>query len=139
MIRRYSELIKLSTFEDRFNYLKLNSKVGYETFGFDRWLNQMFYRSRNWASVRREIILRDYGCDLGVKGYDICGKIIVHHMNPVGVSDIVDVTDYLLDPDYLISVSMDTHNAIHYGDASLTNLVPVYPITRKPNDTCPWK
>ena len=136
MIRTYSELIKLKTFKDRFEYLKLDGIVGEETFGFDRYMNQIFYKSREWTSVRRAVIIRDNGCDLGVEGYEIHGKILIHHMNPINLSDIVHKTDELLNPDYLITTVLSTHNAIHYGDASL---LPVLPIERRANDTCPWK
>ncbi|WP_368361662.1 hypothetical protein [Ruminococcus sp. RTP21484sp1_RTP21281st1_A2_RTP21281_210402] len=136
MIRTYSELIKLKTFKDRFEYLKLDGIVGEETFGFDRYMNQIFYKSNEWASVRREVIIRDNGCDLGVDGYEIHGKILIHHMNPINLSDIIHKTDELLNPDYLITTVLSTHNAIHYGDASL---LPALPIERRANDTCPWK
>ena len=136
MIRTYSELIKLKTFKDRFEYLKMDGIVGEETFGFDRYMNQIFYKSREWTSVRRAVIIRDNGCDLGVEGYEIHGKILIHHMNPINLSDIVHKTDELLNPDYLITTVLSTHNAIHYGDASL---LPALPIERRANDTCPWK
>lgn len=136
MIRTYSELIKLKTFKDRFEYLKLDGIVGEETFGFDRYMNQIFYKSREWTSVRRAVIIRDNGCDLGVEGYEIHGKILIHHMNPINLSDIVHKTDELLNPDYLITTVLSTHNAIHYGDASL---LPAFPIERRANDTCLWK
>lgn len=136
MIRTYSELIKLKTFKDRFEYLKLDGIVGEETFGFDRYMNQIFYKSREWTSVRRAVIIRDNGCDLGVEGYEIHGQILIHHMNPINLSDIVHKTDELLNPDYLITTVLSTHNAIHYGDASL---LPALPIERRANDTCPWK
>ena len=136
MIRTYSELIKLKTFKDRFEYLKLDGIVGEETFGFDRYMNQIFYKSREWTSVRRAVIIRDNGCDLGVEGYEIHGKILIHHMNPINLSDIVHKADELLNPDYLITTVLSTHNAIHYGDASL---LPALPIERRANDTCPWK
>lgn len=136
MIRTYSELIKLKTFKDRFEYLKLDGIVGEETFGFDRYMNQIFYKSREWTSVRRAVIIRDNGCDLGVEGYEIHGKILIHHMNPINLSDIVHKTDELLNPDYLITTVLSTHDAIHYGDASL---LPALPIERRANDTCPWK
>lgn len=136
MIRTYSEMIKLKTFKDRFEYLKLDGIVGEETFGFDRYMNQIFYKSREWTSVRRAVIIRDNGCDLGVEGYEIHGKILIHHMNPINLSDIVHKTDELLNPDYLITTVLSTHNAIHYGDASL---LPALPIERRANDTCPWK
>lgn len=136
MIRNYSELIALRTFKERFEYLKLDGIVGEETFGFDRYMNQIFYKSKEWASVRREVIIRDNGCDLGVDGYEIHGKILIHHMNPINLSDIVHKTDELLNPDYLITTVLSTHNAIHYGDASL---LPALPVERRANDTCPWK
>lgn len=136
MIRNYSELITLRTFKERFEYLKLDGIVGEETFGFDRYMNQIFYKSNEWASVRREVIIRDNGCDLGVDGYEIHVKILIHHMNPINLSDIIHKTDELLNPDYLITTVLSTHNAIHYGDASL---LPALPIERRANDTCPWK
>lgn len=136
-IRTYSELSRLSTFEERFRYLKLNGSVGVDTFGFDRIFNQMFYtRSTEWKTVRNQVIIRDNGCDLGIEGHDIYGKIIVHHMNPISLDDIRNVTEFLLNPEYLICVSHDTHNAIHYGNASL---LPKEPVERFRNDTCPWK
>ena len=136
MIRNYSELITLRTFKERFEYLQLDGIVGEETFGFDRYMNQIFYKSKEWASVRREVIIRDNGCDLGVDGYEIHGKILIHHMNPINLSDIVHKTDELLNPDYLITTVLSTHNAIHYGDASL---LPALPVERRANDTCPWR
>ena len=136
MIRNYSELITLRTFKERFEYLKLDGIVGEETFGFDRYMNQIFYKSKEWASVRREVIIRDNGCDLGVDGNEIHGKILIHHMNPINLSDIVHKTDELLNPDYLITTVLSTHNAIHYGDASL---LPALPVERRANDTCPWR
>ena len=135
-IRTYSELIIIPTFEERFKYLQLNGSVGSETFGFDRYLNQAFYRSQEWKRIRDEIIVRDYGCDLGIEGKEIFGKIYIHHMNPVTPKDIADVTRFLLDPEYLICTTHSTHNAIHYGDE---NLLQKGPVVRKKNDTCPWK
>lgn len=136
-IKTYSELILLPTFKERFEYLKLSGLVGKETFGFDRYLNQMFYqRSRKWKAVRDKVIIRDNACDLGVEGYDIHNRIIIHHMNPVTIEDLERESDFLLDPEFLISTTHNTHNAIHYGDASLLCLGP---IERLPNDTCPWK
>lgn len=127
----------MKTFEERFNYLKLDGIVGEDTFGFDRYLNQMFYRSMDWRSVRDKVIIRDNGCDLGVEGYDIRGqKVYVHHMNPLRRNDIVNTTEYLLNPDYLITVTFQTHNAIHYGDETI---LPFVPVERYANDTCPWK
>lgn len=135
-IRTYSELIRLPTFEERFRYLKLDGLVGKDTFGFDRYLNQEFYRSKEWKEVRDFVIVRDNGCDLGMDGYEIVGRIYIHHMNPITVNDIVHSSDFLLNPDYLICVSHNTHNAVHYGDEDLLVTVPV---ERRKNDTCPWK
>lgn len=136
-IRTYSELIALPTFEERFRYLRLDGKVGADTFGFDRIINQLFYqRSREWKLVRDEVIVRDCGCDLGMEGYEIPGRIIVHHMNPLTLRDLELHTDYLLNPEYLISTTHATHNAIHYGDERLLVKAPV---ARRPNDTCPWR
>lgn len=135
-IRTYSELISLPTFEERYKYLRLNSLVGKETFGFDRYLNQNFYRSDVWKKVRDKVIVRDNGCDLGIEDRIICGKILIHHMNPINDKDILDCTDILLNPEYLICVSHSTHNAIHYGNEDLLIKVPV---VRTKNDTCPWK
>lgn len=135
-IRTYSDLSKLTTFEDRYNYLRLNGFVGKETFGFDRYLNQVFYKSAKWRSVRDLVIVRDNGCDLGIEGREIYGKIIIHHMNPITIKDIEQESDFLLDPEFLISTVHETHNAIHYGDE---NLLIRTPIERKPNDTCPWR
>ena len=135
-IRTYSELITLSTFEERYKYLQLSSSIGEETFGFDRYLNQNFYRSKEWKRIRDFIIIRDNGCDLGVEDRTIYGKIIIHHMNPIRTKDIQDVSDYLLNPEYLICTTHQTHNAIHYGDE---NLLVRNPIERTANDTCPWR
>lgn len=117
--KTYSELILHSSFEDRYNYLRLGGGVGAKTFGFDRYLNQNFYSSAEWKRTRRYVIARDSGCDLGIQGYDIHQGLLVHHMNPVEMSDILDHEDWLLDPEYLITTSHTTHNAIHYGDATL--------------------
>lgn len=136
IIRTYSELVTLPTFEERFNYLKLKGQVGKDTFGFDRWLNQIFYRDQEWKSVRDYVIVRDNGCDLGVDGYEINGRILVHHMNPISKEDILERSKYLLDPEFLISTIHNTHNAIHYGDEDLLIKTP---IERTKNDTCPWK
>lgn len=135
-IRTYSELITLHTFEERFKYLQLNGQVGESTFGFDRYMNQVFYRSQKWKSIRDFVIIRDCGCDLGVEGYDIHGKIIIHHMNPLSMRDIETESDFLLNPDFLICTTHNTHNAIHYGDE---NLLVTTPIERTKNDTCPWR
>ena len=135
-IRTYSELTLLPTFEDRFEYLRLDGKVGEDTFGFDRYLNQLFYRSQEWKKIRDYVIISDNACDLGVEGYDIYSKVLIHHMNPITARDIEKRTDLLLDPEYLISTTHNTHNAIHYGDE---NLIIKTPIVRTKNDTCPWK
>lgn len=135
-IRTYSELIALPTFEERFKYLQLNGQVGESTFGFDRYMNQVFYRSQKWKSIRDFVIIRDCGCDLGVEGYDIHGKIIIHHMNPLSMRDIETESDFLLNPDFLICTTHNTHNAIHYGDEKL---LVTAPIERTKNDTCPWR
>lgn len=137
MIRTYSELCTLSTFEERFKYLQLiDGRVGENTFGYDRYLNQMFYKTKEWKKLRDQLIIRDNGCDLGVDGYDIHGKIIIHHMNPITKDDIISRTDYLMNPDFLICTTHNTHNAIHYGDEKL---LITSPIERSKNDTCPWK
>ena len=136
MIKRYSELIRYDTFLDRYHYLNLVGQVGIVTFGLDRYLNQTLYRSSRWRRTRNQVILRDNGCDLGIDGFDIFDKIIVHHMNPLTVQDIEDDIDDIYDPEFLICCSFDTHNAIHYGDE---RLLPSLPIERRPGDTCPWK
>lgn len=138
-IKTYSELSKLTTFEERYEYLRLQGRVGEETFGFDRYINQFFYqRSKEWKSIREFVIVRDNGCDLGIEGYEIRGnsRIIIHHMNPISMEDIVYRSDILLDPEFLISTTHNTHNAIHYGDSSLLSRAP---IERLPFDTCPWR
>ena len=136
MLRTYSELSRLQTFRERFEYLRLDGIVGVETFGFDRYLNQVFYNSDEWKAVRKTVIIRDNGCDLGMDAYDIHGKIIVHHMNPFSIDDVLHRKEELLDPEFLISTVLNTHNAIHYGDESL---LPSAPIVRTRNDTCPWR
>ena len=136
MLRTYSELSRLQTFRERFEYLRLDGIVGAETFGFDRYLNQVFYNSDEWKAVRKTVIIRDNGCDLGMDGYDIHGNIIVHHMNPFSIDDVLHRKEELLDPEFLISTVLNTHNAIHYGDESL---LPSAPIVRTRNDTCPWR
>ncbi|MCM1363405.1 MAG: hypothetical protein NC215_00275 [Ruminococcus sp.] len=136
-IRTYSELITLDTFEERYRYLRLSGQVGKATFGHDRYINQMFYKSPEWRAVRDKIIIRDCGCDLGIGDREIQGRLLIHHMNPITVSDIVDVSEYLLNPEYLICTSMNTHDAIHYGDESL--LISSSPIERQKFDTCPWR
>lgn len=136
MIKTYSELMSLPTFEERYQYLRIGGKVGEDTFGFDRYLNQIFYKSDEWKSVRNEIIVRDCGCDLGMSDREIFGRIYIHHMNPITKEDILSRSDYLLNPEYLICTSKLTHDAIHYGDE---NLLIIAPIERRKNDTCPWK
>lgn len=136
IIRTYSELIALPTFEERYRYLRLDGRVGQETFGFDRWLNQKFYKDPEWLRVRDLVIIRDNGCDLGIEGREIHGRILIHHMNPITTEDIVKRSRYLLDPEYLICTVKRTHDAIHYGDE---NLLTLDPIVRTKNDTCPWK
>lgn len=140
-MRTYSELIRLPTFEERFEYLRLDGVVGESTFGFDRYLNQIFYHSEEWKAVRREVILRDSNgdcvLDLGCDGHEIFGRVLIHHMNPISAKDIVRRADILLNPEYLISTMKSTHDAIHYGDESLLAFDKL--IVRKPNDTCPWR
>lgn len=136
MTRTYSELILLQTFLDRFEYLRLDGSVGMQTFGFDRYLNQDFYRSTEWKRIRDQVIIRDDGCDLGIPGYYIRGRVYIHHLNPITQDDLIRQRGLLLDPENLICVSHETHNAIHYGDATLLEKEP---IERRPNDTCPWK
>lgn len=139
MIRTYSDLIKIPTFFERYRYLRLGDRVGEETFGFDRYLNQKFYRSKEWKDLRNYIIVRDYGCDLAILEREIPNgmKVFIHHMNPIRVNDILFSTDYLMNPDYLITTTKRTHDAIHYGDEEL--LIEDAPIERLPNDTCPWR
>ena len=136
IIRTYSELILLPTFEERFEYLKLGGKVGEDTFGFDRYLNQELYTSPEWRSTRNYVIVRDNGCDLAMPDREIHGTILIHHMNPITVDDILKRSEYVLNPEYLICTILNTHNAIHYGDSEL-----LYkdPIIRTKYDTCPWK
>lgn len=135
-IKTYSELIALPTFEERYRYLRLKGAVGKDTFGFDRYMNQKFYRSVEWKRIRDFVIVRDNGCDLGIEDRIIRGKILIHHMNPISEKDIRYATDLLLNPEYLICVTHTTHNAIHYGDE---DLLIKDPVVRRPNDTCPWK
>lgn len=134
-IRTYSEMRRFGTFEDRFEYLKLGGGVGYATFGFDRWINQEFYRSRGWRHARRDVIARDMGLDLGVEGYDIHDRILIHHMNPITPDDIKHGDEAILDPEFLITTTHLTHNAIHYGDASL---LPRRHVERTAGDTRLW-
>ena len=135
-IRTYSELITLPTFEERYQYLKLGGRVGEETFGFDRYLYQDFLRSKEWKDIRDYVIVRDHGCDLAADDREIYGRILIHHMNPVMVKDILHKSEYLLNPEYMITTVKRTHDAIHYGDESLLITMPV---ERYKNDTCPWK
>lgn len=136
MLRTYSELITIPTFMERFKYLKLNGRVGEETFGFDRYLNQTFYRSYEWRRLRDEIIVRDCGCDLAMEDREIFDRILIHHMNPIQANDILQHSDLLLNPEYLICTSKLTHDAIHYGDEQILYQEPV---ARTKGDTCPWK
>ena len=135
-IRTYSELITLPTFKERYEYLRLGGRVGEDTFGFDRYLNQAFYKSEEWRSIRDHVITRDNGCDLGMEGHEIFGRILIHHMNPIRKEDIINRSDMLLNPEYLICTIKNTHDAIHYGDESL---LVIAPIERRKNDTCPWR
>lgn len=127
---------KLKTFEERYQYLRLDGVIGEDTFGFDRYLNQIFYRSKRWKRVRDKVIVRDDGCDLGIEGHEIYGKVLIHHMNPITIRDIENESDFLLNPEYLICVTHNTHNAIHYGDEGL---LMKGPIERTKNDMCPWR
>ena len=134
-LRTYSELITLPTFKERFNYLRLDGRVGLETFGHDRYLNQILYNSPEWRNLRSRIVTRDCGRDLACEGYDIYGQVLVHHINPITVKDILDRNPMVFDPENLITTVHNTHNAIHYGDESLLT---TEPIVRYKNDTCPW-
>ena len=140
MIRTYSELITFRTFKDRFEYLRLNGSVGRSTFGFDRVFNQMFYKSTEWRRLRNEIITRDRGLDLGLEGYEIPEgvNIYIHHMNPIEIHDIIDATEFLMNPEFLITTIHNTHNGIHYGDYEAIERF-YEPVVRSRNDTCPWK
>ena len=137
-MKTYSELIALPTFEERYEYLKIGGAVGKETFGYDRYLNQILYTSDEWRKFRRDIIIRDNGCDLACPGFDIPEgvKILIHHINPITVEDVLNRDPKIFDPENVISTILNTHNAIHYGDASLLTLAP---IERSKNDTCPWR
>lgn len=135
IIRTYKELSRIESYNDRYEYLKLGGGVGESTFGFDRILNQLLYRSQEWKRVRNEVIIRDNGFDMGFNDYPICGRIIIHHMNPLTVEDIYDRNSDVYNPEFLICVSHSTHNAIHYGDSSLLQNMPK---ERCPGDTCPW-
>lgn len=134
-IRSYTELRRLDTFEERYHYLELKGVLGESTFGFDRWINQRFYRSQEWKSVRNHVIVRDNGCDLGILGYEIYSGLLVHHMNPISIDDLKHGEEWIIDPNFLITTSLQTHNAIHYGDDSL---LPRGPVTRKSGDTTLW-
>lgn len=134
--KSYHELIRLPSFEERYEYLKLGGIVAKETFGHNRYLNQDFYNSYEWRNLRNYVIARDLGRDLGVEGYDLQGGVIVHHINPITMDDIINCSSLVLDPENLITTCLRTHNAIHYGDAS--QVVNIY-VPRKPNDTCPWR
>ena len=136
-IRTYSELVRLPTFKQRYEYLRLGGSVGEDTFGFDRYLNQIFYKSKEWNRIRDQVIIRDHGCDLGLDGYEINDRILIHHMNPITKADILERTEFLLNPDYLISTMKRTHDAIHYG--TYESLTDVFGIERTKNDTCPWR
>lgn len=136
MIRRYRELMLIPTFEERYHYLKLGSRIGDKTFGSARDLNQDFYRSTEWKHVRRDVIARDMGCDLGIEGYEIFSNIHVHHMNPMSIEDVLDHNPDNLNPEFLITVTQNTHNAIHFGDE---RLLPTVLVERRPGDTTPWK
>ena len=136
MIRRYSELIRLKTFEERFEYLRIGGLVGESVFSFERYLNQALYTSQKWRLLRNKILVRDNGLDLGVPGHEIFGNIIVHHMNPLTREQFHEPDESMFDPEFLICVSEMTHRAIHYGDINLLNRGPA---ERRPNDTCPWK
>ena len=136
MIRCYNDLIQLKTFEERFYYLKLHGKVGEETFGLDRYINQQLYKSRRWQNLRSQVIIRDDGCDLGIDGRQMDNYIVIHHMNPISMEDIEEERDVVFDPEYLICCSSRTHKAIHFGDEKLLLRDP---IVRKPNDTCLWR
>ena len=136
MIRTYRELKSFTSFEERYQYLKLSGRVGEKTFGFDRILNQLLYSSPRWKRTRDDIIIRDMGCDLGIEGFELEGRILVHHMNPISLEDIEEENDDIFNPEFLICNSLNTHNAIHYGDE--TKLIRL-PVARTRNDTCPWK
>lgn len=136
-MKTYSELITLPTFEERFRYLKLGGEVGKDTFGFERYLNQILYHLPEWKDIRRTVIVRDEGCDLAIPDREICGQIIVHHMNPITVEDVEEHNLDVFDPEFLITVSKLTHNAIHYGDENL--LIDTKLMNRSPGDTCPWR
>lgn len=136
MVRTYSQLKRLKTFEERYRYLRISGVVGESTFGFDRYLNQLLYNSKRWRRTRDGIIIRDGACDLGLKDYELNGRIYIHHMNPITIEDVETDNEDIYNPDYLICTSFNTHNAIHFGDESL---LPKLPVIRRKNDTCPWR
>lgn len=136
LLRSYTELISLPSFQERFDYLKLSAKIGDSTFGFERYLNQIFYGSQEWKAFRRDMIIRDNGCDLALEGYDIGDRIEVHHINPITIEMIERNDPLLMDPENVVCTSSRTHKAIHYGDENL--LRKMEPVVRRPNDTCPW-
>lgn len=136
MILTYTNMMSYNSFIDRYRYLKLSGIIGEDTFGFDRYLNQMFYKSPEWRQFRNHIITRDLGCDLAHPDYEIGGPIIIHHLNPITKEDILERSDFLMNPEYAVCVSHNTHRAIHYGDESLLF---IEPIIRRPNDTSPWR
>lgn len=136
MIKRYRDLKHLRTLEERYNYLRIPGRVGSDTFGYDRYLNQLLYKSKRWLRTRDDVIVRDNACDLGIEGYEIHDKIIIHHMNPISIEDIELNRDHIFDPEFLITTTHNTHNAIHFGNESL---LPRLPIVRTQNDTCPWR
>lgn len=136
MIRTYTELSRISDFYERFEYLKLIGSIGESTFGWHRYINQMLYKSKRWLCIRDKVIIRDNGCDLGVPGFEIYGKILIHHMNPITIEDVEEDRECVYDIDQLICVSMNTHNAIHFSDRSI---LPALPVERRPGDTCPWR
>ena len=136
MLRTYSELLTIPTYEERFDYLNLNGVVGKDTFGFNRYLNQAFYQSEEWKRLRNHIIVRDSGCDMAMDDHEIKGSIYIHHLNPITVEDVLNRSLDIINPEFLVCVSYNTHNAIHYGDKEL---LPKGPTVRTPNDTCPWK
>ena len=136
MNKSYLELIHIPTFQERYEYLKIGGRIGEETFGFDRHLNQTLYRSSEWKRFRRQIIIRDKGCDLGCEGYELYDKILIHHINQITIDDVLNRASCIFDPNNVICTSLNTHNAIHYGDSEL---LVTEPIERTKNDTCPWK
>lgn len=136
MIRTYTELSKIDSFKGRYEYLKMSGRVGEETFGFERYLNQIFYHSKEWSEIRNIVIIRDLGCDLGLKGYEIAGSVIIHHLNPIRLFDLENRTSYLLDPEYMVCASSQTHKALHYSN---DNLLILEHTARTKNDTCPWR